>query len=162
MQIVQRLNNDFCLVNLLDNGTNQSKVECQIPCSLIKSRLKMASFSNANEEENDDLTNSGGKSAAAVAAAKRKGSFKKWLRSSHRKLTSTTNNNSTNRNNILKENTNTSSGANRKYSDSDTLKIKVFKKKFILKKYKIYIFLIKFFNSLFLNYFRKFLVIVKT
>ncbi|CAF0832793.1 unnamed protein product [Brachionus calyciflorus] len=86
IQIIQRLNNDFSLVQLLDNvnnnnqaqSNNRQNVEIQIPNSIIKSKHKVV-----NEDVNLD-------DEAKVAAAKRKGSFKKWLRSSHRKFTSQT------------------------------------------------------------------------
>lgn len=80
IQIIQRINNDFSIVQLLDhiNGSNSKQyIEVEIPNSIIKAKHK--SDENQNLEEDP-----------AKVAAKRKGSFKKWLRSSHRKFTSQT------------------------------------------------------------------------
>lgn len=80
IQIIQRLNNDFSIVQLLDhlNGSNSKHyIEVEIPNSIIKSKHKLDENQNSEEDPNK-------------AAAKRKGSFKKWLRSSHRKFTSQT------------------------------------------------------------------------
>ena len=144
IQVMQRLNNEFCLVQVLNTETQTSNepstsasskkaIEVQVPVNLIKSRMKTitnqqqpsgASF----DETGNDNENEKSSSAAAVAA-KRKGSFKKWLRSSHRKFTSNSSSGrilkeSSNNGSTLNSTTSTVNGASQKYSDLDNMKIK--------------------------------------
>jgi len=151
VQIIQRLNNEFVLVQLVNNNSTESSdikskqiIEVQIPVSLIKSRNKLSNLddiqststcSNAtNANTNSTETDESAKVSAlinstAAAAAKRKGSFKKWLRSSHRKFTSNGTNTSrlnTKNDNPQQKTLNLSSSSDLKkvLSNSDDIKMK--------------------------------------
>jgi hypothetical protein len=111
IQIIQRLNNEFCLAQLLVNDITpsnvssssvtgssaqhqpqQHKIEVQIPLNLIKYRFNKLTFdeSSITSDQQDESANK-----TFAAAAKRKSSFKKWLRASHRKFTSSQSQSST-------------------------------------------------------------------
>jgi hypothetical protein len=111
VQLIQKINNDSCIVKLANGNVNESQQQIfEIPINILKpSSLKKLSndgckslaklfiscnpifneliFSLALEtpsfQSSDDTV-----AQANAGASKRKGSFKKWLRASHRKLTS--------------------------------------------------------------------------